>query len=67
MNVDKSRRRLAGAAQVCLLLGACTVTHKIEPSKEPIVVNLNVNIKQEVLIKMEKDVEDLIANNPDIF
>lgn len=30
-------------------------------------INLNVKIEQEVRIKVEKDVEDLLAENPDLF
>ena len=48
-------------------LSACTVTHKIEPSDKPMLINLNVNIKQEIRVKLEKDIEDMLANNPDIF
>ncbi len=33
----------------------------------PIVVNLNVKIEHEVRIKVEKDVEELFDENPDLF
>lgn len=46
---------------------ACSPTVKIEPSDKPIVINLNVKIDQEVRVRLDKDVEDLIANNPDLF
>jgi len=29
--------------------------------------NLNVKIEQEVRVKVEKDVEDLLEDNPDLF
>lgn len=45
----------------------CTVTHKIEPSAEPIRIDLNVKIDQEVRVRLDKEVEDLIADNPDLF
>ncbi len=48
-------------------LMACSPTVKIEPSDKPIVINLNVKIDQEVRVRLDKDVEDLIANNPDLF
>ena len=53
----------------CIALGlmACSPTVKIEPSDKPIVINLNVKIDQEVRVRLDKDVEDLIANNPDLF
>lgn len=34
---------------------------------KPIEINLNVTIKQEIVIRLEKDVKDLIKNNPGIF
>lgn len=48
-------------------LMACSPTVKIEPSDKPIVINLNVKIDQEIRVRLDKDVEDLIANNPDLF
>ncbi|HXI86891.1 MAG TPA: YnbE family lipoprotein [Parvularculaceae bacterium] len=48
-------------------LGACTTVTLQGNEDKPIVVNLNVNISQEVRIKMDKEVTDLINNNPNIF
>ncbi len=56
----------AHSAVMLVALGACA-TVKVQAPDKPIEINLNVNIKQEVLIKMDKDVQNLIANNPDIF
>ncbi|MEM6492157.1 MAG: YnbE family lipoprotein [Pseudomonadota bacterium] len=50
-----------------LLAAACTPTVKVEPPDKPIVINLNVKIEQEVRIRLERDVEDLIAENDDLF
>lgn len=33
----------------------------------PIEINLNVNIKQEVVVKLQRDVGNLIDQNPDLF
>lgn len=46
---------------------ACQPKLQIVPSDKPIVINLNVKIDQEVRVRLDKDVEDLIANNPDLF
>ena len=46
---------------------ACTPTIRIEPSDKPIRIDLNVKIDQEVRIKLDKEVEDLIADYPDLF
>jgi YnbE-like lipoprotein len=54
---------------VLLVLGLAACTHRVqvEAPKDPIVINLNVKIEQEVRVKVEKDVEDLLEENPDIF
>ena len=63
------------AAQPCLfvavalglMLAACQPTVRVEAPKDPIVINLNVKIEQEVRIKLEKDVEELLERDDDIF
>ncbi|MEX2008701.1 MAG: YnbE family lipoprotein [Dongiaceae bacterium] len=49
------------------LLVACQPTVKIEAPDKPIVINLNVKIEQEVRIKIEREVEDLLKSEPDLF
>lgn len=53
----------AGAA----VLAACTPTIRIEPSDKPIKIDLNVKIDQTVRIQLEREVENLINSNPDLF
>ena len=60
-------RPLLLSAAVAAALGACSPTVKLQAPTEPITINLNVKIDQEVRIKLDKEVEDLIASNPDIF
>ncbi len=56
---------------MCLMafgsLSACTIKHQVVPSEEPLTFNINVNINQEIRVRLDKDVEDLITNNPDLF
>ena len=61
-------RKLLFAVLVPAVIGlsACN-TVKLEGGDKPIEVNLNVNVSGEVLVKLERDVEDAIAQNPDIF
>lgn len=65
--------RALAVAQLALLvsmggtLPGCQPTVRVEPPKEPIVVNLNVKIEHEVRIKVEKEVETLFNENPDLF
>ncbi len=49
------------------LLMACTPTVKLQAPDKPIEINLNVRIQQEVRIKVEKELEKDIMNNPDLF
>lgn len=46
---------------------ACQPRVALEAPKDPIVINLNVKIEQEVRIKVEKDVEDLFEDNSELF
>ena len=39
----------------------------IKAPDKPIEINLNVNIKQEVIVKLQKDADDFITNNPELF
>ncbi len=48
-------------------MAACTHRVQVEAPKDPIVINLNVNIEQEVRVKVDRDVEDLLQDNPDLF
>lgn len=48
-------------------VAACSPTVKVQAPDKPIVINLNIKIEQEVRIKVEKGVEDLLSDNPDIF
>ena len=56
---------MIGIALACA--AACTPTVKVEAPKEPITINLNVKIDQEVRYRLDKDLEDAIAANPDLF
>jgi hypothetical protein len=48
-------------------LAACNPTVKVEAPDKPIVINLNVKIEQEVRVKVDKDVENLVNDNPNLF
>ena len=49
------------------LVVACAPKVKIEAPDKPITINLNVKIEQEVRIRLEKDVDDLISANSELF
>lgn len=56
-------RLLAGAALAAPLAGCITVK---APDK-PIEINLNVDIRQEVVVRLQQDVQQLIKQNPEAF
>ena len=57
---------LAGGLVAATMAG-CTPTVKVEAPDKPIVINLNVKIEQEVRVKVDKDVENLVNENPNLF
>jgi len=50
-----------------LAVAACTPTVRVVAPEEPITINLNVKIEQEVRVKLEKDVEQLLKTNDELF
>ncbi len=46
---------------------ACSPRLTVEPPKEPITINLNIKIEQEVRIRVERDLEDLFDTESDLF
>jgi len=58
---------LASLAVLALLLGACSPTVRLEAPDKPIEINMTVNIKHEILVKVEKDVQQLFDSNKGLF
>jgi YnbE-like lipoprotein len=58
------RASVMAAAMLALPLGSCIT---VEPPDKPIEINLNVAITQEVLVRLQRDVEQLIQQNPQAF
>ena len=50
----------------CLAIG-CSPTIRVEAPQQPIEINLNVKIEHEILIRVEKDLEQLFEEEADIF
>jgi len=40
---------------------------QIQAPDEPIEINLNVNIRQEVIVRLERDAAELLDQNSDLF
>ena len=55
--------RLIILSAILFLAVACTPTVKIEAPDKPIEINMNINIKHEILIKVEEQVEELLEDD----
>jgi hypothetical protein len=56
--------RLLAAALLSVPLSSCI---SVKAPDKPIEINLNVTIRQEVLVRLQRDVEQLINQNPQTF
>jgi hypothetical protein len=54
------------AIGLVVLSAACTPTVKVA-TDEPITINLNVNIKHEILVKVDKELDDIFSDDSGLF
>jgi len=59
-----NRAPLLAAAMLAMPLAGCV---SVSPPDKPIEINLNVKIEQEVLVRLQRDVEQIIRENPQDF
>jgi hypothetical protein len=64
MNVRSIRPPLLAAALLSVPLSSCI---SLKAPDKPIDINLNVKISQEVVVHLQRDVEQLINQNPEAF
>ena len=71
MNTPKTgaRRRAITVRGLAVLIGAAALTGcvQIETPDKPIEINLNINIRQEVVYRLDGDAKKLIEQNSEIF
>ena len=60
-------RAAFGVGVLGLALAACTPRVVVEAPKEPITINMNIKIEHEVRVRVDKDLDGLIAEDKDIF
>jgi hypothetical protein len=63
-NANRSGMNKILIVAAMLALSGCI---SIKAPEKPIEINLNVNIKQEVVVRLQKDAADLITSNPELF
>ena len=60
----KTRAGAVAAAVLAVPLASCIT---VKAPEKPIEINLNVDIRQEVLVRLQQDVQQLINQNPEAF
>jgi hypothetical protein len=59
------RRTFVFLLAPALVLSAGCV--QVAAPEKPIEINLNINIRQEVVVRLQEDVKELIDKNPGVF
>lgn len=59
--------RAAFGLGLLVAIAACTPRVVVEAPREPITINMNIKIEHEIRVKVDKDLEDAIATQKDIF
>lgn len=62
-----NHRKIFYLLLIPFMFSGCAATVKVEAPEKPIEINMNVNIKHEIRIKVEKDIDNLITNNKGLF
>ena len=58
------KRAIFAAGFAGLALTGCI---QVKAPDKPIEINLNVKVQQEVVVRLQRDAQDLIQNNPELF
>lgn len=66
---SEARRRAGIGRCLAVTIGAAALTGcvQIETPDKPIEINLNINIRQEVVYRLDGDAKKLIEQNSEIF
>lgn len=59
--------RILPSASLLLFLAACTPTVAVKAPEEPITINLNVKIEHEIRVKVDKELDELFAEDSELF
>ncbi|TVR99072.1 MAG: YnbE family lipoprotein [Rhodospirillales bacterium] len=52
---------------MAIVSGGCQPRVMLEAPKDPIVIDLNVRIEHEVRVKVDRELETLFDENPELF
>jgi hypothetical protein len=65
--IRRNMRSLTTASLILGILTGLSACVQVTAPDKPIVINLNINIKQEVVYRLDGDAKDLINEEADIF
>ena len=63
-DASRGRMRSMGVLPILIVCAGCV---QVSAPERPIEINLNVNVKQEVLVRLQRDAQQLIEENPELF
>ncbi|BBB29103.1 YnbE family lipoprotein [Neptunomonas japonica] len=58
---------LSGVLLSSILLMGCSPKVQVAVPNEPININLNVKIEHKILIKVDREIDDLLSDQSDLF
>ena len=66
---DASRKGMERIAKASLAIAAAGLAGcvSVAAPERPIEINLNITIRQEVVVRLQRDAQELIQNNPGVF
>ncbi len=59
--------KLFSGIALLFAVAGCSPTVKVEAPDKPITINLNVKIEQEIRVKIDKDIDELITKDSGLF
>ena len=63
----KNMERIAAALLAATAFAALAACVNVAAPERPIEINLNITIRQEVVVRLQRDAQELIQNNPGVF
>ena len=63
----KGMKRIGRGMSVTALAFGLAGCVNVAAPERPIEINLNITIRQEVVVRLQRDAQELIQNNPGVF
>ena len=63
----KGMERIGAAVLVLTVAAGLSGCVSVAAPDRPIEINLNITIRQEVVVRLQRDAQELIQNNPGVF